>query len=96
MSLRTPTAATALACAVVAGAALMPHVVLAQADISAGVTAGYNWALLVVRAVAAIMVMGAFVMFAVGRFAWWSGAIMLVGILGAAKSSAIAQAIFGS
>ncbi|MDO9713249.1 hypothetical protein [Paracraurococcus lichenis] len=96
MSLRTPSVAAALACAVVAGAALMPQPALAQADINAGVTAAYNWAVVVVRAVAAIMVMGAFVMFAVGRFAWWSGAIMLVGILGAAKSSAIAQAIFGS
>ncbi|MDO9713189.1 hypothetical protein [Paracraurococcus lichenis] len=96
MSLRIPSVTAGLACTVVLGAALMPHVALAQADISAGVTAAYNWAVVVVRAVAAIMVMGAFVMFAVGRFAWWSGAIMLVGILGAAKSSAIAQAIFGS
>lgn len=95
MKIDQRTAAAALA--VTLALAVSPDVALAQAgDISTGINNGYNWALAAVRVLCACFVLGGFAMFAVGRFAWQSGMVMLVGLLGAAKSAAISAYLFGS
>jgi hypothetical protein len=50
-----------------------------------------TWAIALIKAVAVIIIIAGFAMFAVGRHHWAGGIAMAIGVIGAAKADLIAQ-----
>lgn len=95
-SSRTHTlAAASVVTAAVLISLLDPALAQGGGDISAGVRAGFQWALSAVKVAAGLIILGCFIMFATGHFRWAAGIGMLVGILGAAKADLIATYFMG-
>lgn len=75
-------------------ALLLPELAWAQNEIASGVQRGHRYAVLVVRAAAALLLLAGFLMWTVGRLQYAGGVVMVVGVLGAIYSDRIATEIF--
>ena len=48
-----------------------------------------------VRVIAALIILGGFLLFAVGRFHWAGGIVLIIGLIGAARAQQIASYFMG-
>lgn len=78
---------------------LLPVAAFAQgvggADLSADAGRVVTWAINLVRVIAALIILGGFLLFAVGRFHWAGGIVLIIGLIGAARAQQIASYFMG-